>query len=333
MSTTVIPVSPTPAAPAALLPSPVAVVVGIDVSKDHLDGAYGWTGPVQRCAYTVAAVATLVSELAARAPQRVVLEPTGGYERRLVAALTAAGLPVVRVNPRQVREFGRSFGQRAKTDALDARLLARYGEQLPPPLRALPDAATEALAGLVDRRTQVVEMRMSERIRLQSAPAALAEGIRTHLAWLTKEVRRLEGAIREAIAAQPAWAPETERLQSVPGVGLVVAATLRAHLPELGQGGARPRAALVGVAPLNRDSGKHRGTRGIWGGRAVVRKVLYLAALSAMRYNPVLKVFAQRLKAKGKPGKVVVIAVAHKLLTILNAIVRDGTTWNPPKEA
>jgi transposase len=259
----------------------------------------------------------------------VVVEATGGWERPVVAALTAAGVPVAVVNPRFVRDFARSLGQLAKTDRLDARVLAQYGACVRPPVRPQPDAATEALAALLTRRRQLTAMLVAEQNHRRLAPENLRPAIDRHLALLRADRDDLTRQITAQIAADPAWREEAARLRSVKGVGPVTAATLLAELPELGQLSRRQVAALVGVAPIARDRRKRRGARHCWGGRASVRQVLYMAAVTASRHNPVLHAFYERLRAAGKPAKVALIAVARKLLVILNALVRDQTSWQP----
>lgn len=306
-------------------------VLGIDVSKATLDLAHGSAGAVRQVANTPAGVAGLVGRLrGGTPPSLVVVEATGGYERLLVQTLTGAGIPVAVVNPRQVREFARADGELAKTDALDARILARYGERMTPEARPQPDAATRELAAHLTRRHQLLAMRTAERQRLRTLPDSLAAGVREHVAWLTDRIRTLDRQLRALIAANPTWKARDAQLQSVPGVGPVLSATLLGYLPEVATLGPKALAKLVGVAPLARDSGRMRGARRIWGGRAPVRTVLYLAAVTAAHHNPVLQAFYQRLLARGKPKKVALIAVAHKLLTVLAAIVRDGSCWRPP---
>lgn len=308
-----------------------ATFLGIDVASAWLDIATRPTGTQRRVATTAPAIAAWVGEVAAAPPTLVVVEATGGYERLVVAALTTAGVPVAVMNPRQVRDFARSTGQLAKTDRLDAQVLAQYAEVVRPTPRPQPPAATQELALHVQRRCQLLGMRTAERHRLRGLPEALAAGVREHVRWLSTQIAALDTAIARLIRANPVWREQDRRLRTVPGVGPVLSATLLAFLPELGQASPRQLAKLVGVAPLNRDSGRTRGHRHIWGGRAPVRTVLYLAATTAAVHNPVIAPFYQRLRAAGKPGKVALVACAHKLLTILNAMVRDGTSWRPPE--
>ena len=305
------------------------VVLGIDVSKARLDVATWPTGAAWQAPNDAAGIAALLDRLA-DPPMLVVVEATGGWERPLVAALTAAAVPVAVVNPRFVRDFARSTGQLAKTDRLDARLLAQYGVCVQPPVRPQPDAATQELRALITRRRQVITMLVAEQEHRRLAPAAVRGGIDRHLALLRQERAELDGQIAAQITTHPAWRQQAVRLRSVKGVGPVTAATLLAELPELGHLSRRQVAALVGVAPFARDSGKRRGVRRCWGGRASVRHVLYMAAVTASHHNPVLRPFYERLRAAGKPTKVALIAVARKLLVILNALLRDQTTWRPP---
>ncbi len=306
-----------------------SVYVGIDVAKATLDVAVHPTPDRWTLAYTEREVAGLVPRLAALAPALVVLEATGGLEEPLVGALAAAGLPVVVVNPRQVRDFAKATGRLAKTDALDAAVLAHFAAVVRPTPRPLPDAATQALAALMTRRRQLVEMLTAERNRLGSAPRALRAEIQAHITWLTRRLGRLDEDLHQAIRTSPAWRVQDDLLQSVPGVGPVLARTLLASLPELGTLNRKAIAALVGVAPLNRDSGTRQGRRRVWGGRAAVRAVLYMGTLVAVRHNPVLRAFYQRLRTAGKLPKVALTACMRKLLTILNAMLKHQTRWNP----
>ncbi|MDQ3692025.1 MAG: transposase [Chloroflexota bacterium] len=306
--------------------------VGIDVSAVRLDVALLPAGRTWQVPNDAAGHAALVAELAPLQPARVVLEATGGYETPVLVALAAAELPVVRVNPRQVREFGRATGQLAKTDRLDALLLARYGERVQPPLRPLPDAAARELKAVVARRRDLVEMRSAEKQRRRQATGLVLADLEAHIMQLDARIEALEDELERLLAMDPAGQATAELVQSVPGVGPAgsMAVTLVAELPELGRLSAGALAVLVGVAPLNRDSGAYRGRRGTWGGRATVRTALYLATITAVRSNPVLIAFAARLRAGGKPKKVVLIACVHKLLTILNAMVRAGHVWTTP---
>ena len=305
------------------------VYVGIDVAKATLDVAVAPTAERWTLAYTEREVAGLVRRLTGLHPALVVLEATGGLEGPLVGALATAGLPVVVVNPRQVRDFAKATGTLAKTDALDAAVLAHFAAAVRPTPRPLPDAATQTLAALVTRRRQLVEMLTAERNRLGSAPRVLRAEIQAHLTWLQRRLARLDTDLGQAIRTSPVWRVQDDLLRSVPGVGPVLSATLLASLPELGTLNRKAIAALVGVAPLNRDSGTLRGRRRVWGGRAAVRAVLYMGTLVAVRHNPVLRAFYQRLRAVGKLPKVALTACMRKLLTILNAMLNHQTPWSP----
>lgn len=269
-------------------------------------------------------------------PALVVLEATGGLERTLVAHLLAAALPVAVVNPRQVRDFARATGQLAKTDRLDARVLAQFGLAVQPVQRALPDAASQDFMDQLARRRQLVEMLAMEKNRLQAAPnKRVRKDITEHIAWLNKRLHASDEGLRHRVEAAPAWQAKRDLLSEVKGIGDITAMTLIACLPELGQLNRRAIAALVGVAPFNRDSGTVRGRRRIWGGRANVRVALYMATLSAVRYNATIRAFYQRLRAAGKLAKVALVACMRKLLTMLNAMLRDQTHWRevPPQSA
>jgi len=259
-----------------------------------------------------------------------VCEATGGFERAVVAAVAAAGVPVVVANPRQVRDFAKSTGQLAKTDRLDAGVLALFAERVRPTPRALGDETTQLLDALLTRRRQLLEMVVAEKNRLGFAPRPLHRGIQQHIRWLEHQLDDVTGELAAQIEASPVWRAKDDLLQSAPGVGPVVSATLLGELPELGTLTHKQIAALVGVAPLARDSGQWRGKRMVYGGRASVRTVLFLAALCGRRWNPQLKAFYERLVGAGKPKKVALIACARKLLTILNAMVRDSERWAVP---
>ena len=305
------------------------VSVGIDVSKREWALAVepsreGWTSPT-----TPAALAVLVTRLTALAPQIIVVEATGGYERALVVGLVAAGLPVAVVNPRQVRAFAQALGRTAKTDAMDAAVLAAFGARMQPVPRAVHDAATEALAALVARRRQLLDMLGAEQRRLEQAPPTgrITRDLRNHIRWLERRVNEVDGDIGTAIQDHPVWRVHDDLLRTVPGIGPTTARTLLAELPELGQLDRRAIAALVGVAPFNCDSGTYRGRRQIWGGRASVRATLYMAALVATKHNASLRAFYRRLRDAGKPAKVALVAVMRKLLTIVNAMLKHQTRW------
>jgi len=307
--------------------SPSHLFVGIDVAKDHLDLALRPAGRSWRVADDGPAIAELVEELRTLAPTLVVLEATGGAELPLLAALGGAGLPAVAINPRQVRDFARATGRLAKTDRLDAEVIAHFAEAVRPAARPLADARARELHELSARRRQLVEMLTAERNRLRTASARVAPQLREHIAWLQARLRDPDADLAAAVRASPLWREKDDLLRGVPGVGPVVSATLLADLPELGELNRRDIAALVGVAPFNRDSGRWRGRRAIWGGRARVRATLYMATLVATRHNPAIRAFYLRLVAAGKPKKVALTAAMRKLLTVLNAILHTRTPW------
>jgi len=303
--------------------------VGIDIAKDDVvvavrPGGDQWTVP-----QTPAGHRQLARLLVAGSPERVVLEATGGYERALVRVLHAAGVPVAVVNPRQVRQFARATGRLAKTDQLDAAVLAQFAEVIQPDVRPPVDAATEEFEALLDRRRQIQEALTAERNRLPLAPPLIQRRIRAHVRWLEKELAELNRELENRLTHDPRWRDRAAVLQAVPAIGPVCAATLLARLPELGQLSHRQIAALVGVAPYNHDSGALRGKRRIAGGRGEIRRVLYMAALQGARVNPVLRPFYQRLLAAGKPKKVALVACINKLLRLLNAMVAHGRPWSP----
>jgi len=307
--------------------NPAHIYVGIDVAKDRLDVAQRPGIEAWEVTNDDRGIADLVARLKALRPTLVVLEATGGIELPLVGALAAVGLPVVVVNPRQTREFARATGRLAKTDAIDAQVLARFAEAVRPALRPLPDAASQQLSGLVARRRQVIEMLTAEKNRLRTAAPAVRDHIKEHILWLERSLSDLDSELGQAIHSSDIWRAQDNLLQSAPGVGPVLSTTLLAELPELGSLNRKEIAALVGVAPLNRDSGTLRGRRTVWGGRSQVRTALYMAALVASRFNPVIRAFYQRLEAAGKPKKVALTACMRKLLTILNAMMRHQTPW------
>ena len=302
--------------------------IGIDVAKDQLDVHVFPSDDAFAVARDSEGLAALIERLRPLGPHLVVLEATGGFELTVAAALVSAAIPLAVVNPRQIRDFARATGQLAKTDALDAKVIARFAAKVQPEARPVPDEQARALGELVARRRQVIEMMTAERNRRrQLISRRLLKSVDRLLAVLQKELTELDHDIGEGIRGTPAWRERDELLRSVPGVGDVVARTLIADLPELGRLDRKQIAALVGIAPINRDSGKMRGKRTTWGGRAKVRSVLYMAALVASRRNPVLAAFYRRLVAAGKPKKLALTAVMRKLLTILNAMVRNKTRW------
>ena len=301
--------------------------VGIDVAKDRLDIAVRPTRERWSVSNDDAGITELVNSLQDLRPALVVLEATGGMEIPAVAALGMAILPVAVVNPRQVRDFAKATAKLAKTDAIDAQVLAHFAEAIRPPIRPLPDIATRELKTLLTRRHQVVEMITAEKNRLWSATGLVRTEIQSHIAWLQQHLKRLDSDLGNAVRSSPLWREKENLLRSVPGVGQVVSFTLLAELPELGTLNRRQIAALVGVAPLNRDSGTFRGKRTVWGGRSPVRAALYMATLVATRRNPVIRTFYLRLCAAGKAKKVALAACMRKLLTILNAMLKHRTLW------
>lgn len=301
--------------------------VGIDVSKDRLDIAVHPTGRTWTCANQSSAFTQLVTELQPLAPSLIVMEATGALEVPVAAALAAAALPLAIVNPRQVRDFAKAKGQLAKTDRIDAQVLAHFAAAIRPDAQTLPSAAQQHLSALLARRRQIIEMLVAERNRLSTALPKLQERIQDHIRWLQTELDDLELELQRSIEDSPVWRVAEELLRSVPGIGPVTAHTLLADLPELGQLPHKRIASLVGVAPLNTDSGRHRGKRRVWGGRAHIRSTLYMATVSAAKHNPVIREFYQRLVKAGKPKKVALTAATHKLLTILNAMMKQQTPW------
>ena len=307
--------------------------IGIDVAKDHLDVHALPSGEAWRSANDPDGIDALVARAAALGPALVVLEASGKYEAPCAAALAAAGVPVAVVNPRQARDFGKSTGQLAKTDSLDAAMLALFAERVRPEPRALPDAETEALAAVLARRRQLITMLVSEKNRAHVAAPPVRKSIAKHIRWLEKELGAVDDDLRQAIRESAAWRAKDDLLRAVPGVGRVLATTLLADLPELGRLNRREIAALVGVAPLNRDSGRYRGERSVWGGRAAVRTALYMGALAAVRSNPPVRALYERLVAKGKPKKVALVACMRKLLVTCNAMMRDEAAWDVNRAA
>lgn len=304
--------------------------VGIDVSKDRLDVCVQPGGEAFAVGNDLEGLSSLTERLLGLSPQAVVLEATGGLETVAAGQLATAGLPVVVVNPAQVRAFATAVGQKAKTDQIDAAVIARFAEAVRPPIRLLADEETRALADLVGRRRQILQMLVAEKQRLGRAVAlSLKKSLQRLIRALQKELEQIDGDIDQAVRSSSVWRRKEDLLQSVPGVGRVVARTLLAELPELGRLDRRQIAALAGLAPFARQSGKWRGKSFIGHGRACVRSALFMAALSAARHNPALRSFHQRLIEAGKPKMVALIAVARKLLTTLNAILRDDKPWQP----
>lgn len=309
------------------------IMIGIDVSKAVLDVCDQHRQLVRQFENTESGIIALVEALRALAPALIVLEATGGYEALAVAALARAGLAVAVVNPRQVRDFAKALGRLAKTDGVDAYVLARFAEAIRPPQTVLPDALSQELEALIVRRRQLIEAITAEDNRLTGAHPSVAPDIQAHLVWLRKRLRDIDQDLEKLLRRSPLWQQKVELLRSVKGVGRVTAHTLIATLPELGTLSRRQIGALVGVCPYNRDSGMLRGKRHIFGGRAIVRAALYMATLAAIRHNTVIRAFYQRLRTAGKLPKVAIVACMRKLLTILNAMLRDQQPWQQPHSA
>ena len=301
--------------------------VGIDVSKAQLDVAVRPTGKRWTLPYDQTGIEGLIPQIVDLEPALVLLEATGGLELPLVAALAAAALPVVVVNPRQVRDFAKATGTLAKTGTLDAGVLAHFADAVHPDVRPLKDAETQVLNSLTARRHQVMTMLVSGKNRLGTAIGTVNPRIEAHIAWLEQELSDLDKGLRQTLRRSPVWHEKDDLLRTVPGVGEQISLTLPANLPELGTLNRRQIAALVGVAPYNRDSGALRGKRAVWGGRSRVRAVLYMGALVASRHNPAIRDFYQRLLAAGKPKKVALVASMRKLLVILNGMLKHGSPW------
>jgi transposase len=300
--------------------------VGIDVSKAALDACIRPTGEALHVAY----VEQLVAQMKQIGPTLIVLEATGGLEIRIATELASTGFPVAVINPRQARDFAKATGQLAKTDQVDAAMLAEFAKAIRPQVRPQKDADTRALDELVSRRRQLIDMRVQETLRLGTAASKpLEKSLHQHIAWLDRRIAQIDIGLRQRLRDSDAWRAKDDLLRGIPGVGAVTTLTMLAKCPELGKLNRREIAALTGVAPLANDSGKHRGKRFIWGGRADVRAVLYMATVSAIRCNDVIKKFAERLKTAGKPPKVIIVACMRKLLTIMNAMMKNNTPWNP----
>jgi len=310
-------------------PSPPPVFVGIDVAKDHLDVHLRPSGEAFSLPHNADPFEELVTRLVGLAPELIVLEATGGFEAAVAAALASAGLRLAIVNPRQVRAFARAIGRLAKTDRLDAEVIALFAERVRPEARAIPSTQVRALADLVARRRQIIDMITAESNRQRPThDPRLQKSLERHLAWLQHELREIDRDLDGTVRGTPAWRETEDLLASVPGIGPITARTLIAELPELGLLDRRRIAALAGVAPINRDSGSMRGRRMIMGGRTTVRNALFMATVSATRWNPIIRVFYQRLTQAGRPAKVARVACMRKLLTILNAVLRDRRAWN-----
>lgn len=303
--------------------------VGIDIAKDSLDFCIEPDGEVLHLAYDDKGIAQVVKRLAQVAPTLIVMEATGGLEMRLASELAAKGLPVAVINPRQARDFAKATGQLAKTDLVDAAVLAAFARAIRPAVRPLKDADTRELDDLVTRRRQLIDMRVQETLRLGTASKVQRKSVAAHIAWLDKRIGELDDDLTKRLRVSEVWRTKDDLLRGIAGVGAVTSLTMLAKCPELGDLNRREIAALVGVAPRANDSGKHRGKRFVWGGRADVRAVLYMATVSAIRCNSDIKAFAARLKQAGKPAKVVIVACMRKLLTIMNAMIKTNTQWHP----
>jgi transposase len=306
-----------------------AAYVGVDVAKDTLDVADSCSREKRQFANDCEGIAQAVQYIASLQPAGIILEATGNLEMPLAAALQSESLPVVIINPRQVRDFARATGALAKTDAIDARILALFGLRIKPEMRPLPDKQAREMGSLLTRRRQLMEMLIAERNRLSRADEDVQVNIKDHIKWLKEALSDINNELERRIRSSPTWHEKDNLLRSVPGIGKVVSTTLLIELPELGQLNRRKIAALVGVAPLNRDSGTMRGKRTVWGGRAALRAVLYMAALVATKRNPVIVAFYRRLLDTGKIKKVALVACMRKLLTMINAMMRTRTVWNP----
>ena len=308
----------------------VEIFVGIDVSKNTLDVRIDSDSTILHVAYDAAGIKTVGKRLTEAAPTLIVMEATGGLETRLATELVAKGLPVAVINPRQARDFAKATGELSKTDRIDAAILCAFARAIRPSVRPLKDVDTRDLNDLVTRRRQLIDMRVQETLRMGcTASKAMQKNLKLHLVWLDKQIGRLDDDLKQRLRTSDAWKTKDDLLRGIPGVGAVTTLTMTAKCPELGQLNRQEIAKLVGVAPLADDSGKHRGRRFVWGGRAEVRSVLYMAAVSAIRCNPVIKAFANRLAKAGKPAKVVITACMRKLLIIMNAMIKNHSSWNP----
>jgi len=306
-----------------------AQIVGIDVSKAHLDIAVRPTDETWQEHNNAQGIGNLVEKLNTLQPILIVLEATGGYETPVACALGATGLPVAVINPRQARDFAKSLGRLAKTDRIDALMLARFAESVRPEVSAMPDEQTIQLQALLVRRRQLIEMLVAEKNRLHTTHQTVRPHLQEHIVWLKKELDDIDRDLQAQLRQSPIWREKEDLLRSVPGVGPITSTTLLAELSELGHLNRKQIAALVGVAPFNCDSGKMYGKRAIWGGRACVRSTLYMATLSATRFNPIIRAHFLHLKNQGKPAKVALVACMRKLLTILNAMIHSMKSWQP----
>lgn len=303
--------------------------VGVDVSKGTLDLCIEPAMERLHVAHDEAGIMQVVKRLKEVAPTLIVMEATGGLEVRLATELAGQGLPVAVINPRQARDFAKATGQLAKTDAVDAAVLAAFARAIRPAVRPIKDADVRDLDDLLTRRRQLIEMRVQETLRLKTASKVQKTSLTAHIAWLDERIADLDDDLTRRLRSSDVWRAKDDLLRSIPGVGAVTSLTMLAKCPELGSLNRRQIAKLTGVAPVANDSGKRRGKRFIWGGRADVRAVLYMATVSAIRCNPLIKAFADRLTQAGKPAKVVIVACMRKLLTIMNSMVKNNTPWNP----
>lgn len=304
--------------------------VGIDVSKSTLDVCIEPAGQMLHVAYDETGIKQILVRLKELGPTLIVMEATGGLELRIATELASQALPVVVINPRQARDYAKATGQLAKTDQVDAAMLAGFAQAIRPQIRPHKDAETRALDDLVSRRRQLIDIRVQETLRLGTAASKpLQKSLKQHITWLDKRIAEIDTDLTRSLRESEVWRAKDDLLRGIPGVGAVTTLTMLAKCPELGRLNRREIAALAGVAPLANDSGKHRGKRFIWGGRADVRAVLYMAAISAIRCNDTIKAFAERLKKAGKPPKVVIVACMRKLLTIMNSMLKNNTPWNP----
>jgi transposase len=302
--------------------------VGIDISKNNLDIADSLTQQTWQSSNDESGIKSLVDQLIPLKPALIVLEATGGLETLLASTLVEARLPVAVVNPRHARDFAKATGQLAKTDTIDAKVLAHFASAVRPEVRQIKNQETQELASLVARRRQLVDMLATEKTRLRQVSKTISESIRTHIKWLQNCIREIDKDISKTLKKSAIWRDNDQIIQSVPGAGPILSVNLLANVPELGKLNQKQIAALIGLAPINRDSGTFRGRRSIWGGRGHVRAILYMAAVSAMNHNPVIREFYQRLTEKGKPFKVAITACMRKLLTIINTMVKTKTLWN-----
>jgi transposase len=303
--------------------------IGIDIAKDWLDLGWQPGSHTERIAHHEVAIAGLCERLGTTCPTLIVMEATGGLETRLASALAATGLPVAVVNPRQARDDAKACGRLAKTDRIDTLMLAAFAAAIRPQVRPLPDEDTRVLGDLLARKRQLIDIRVQEKLRLGRASPVQRDSLKEHLVWLDERIARLDSDLTQTLRTSSAWCEKDDLLKAIPAVGMITRVTRLALLPELGTLNNKEIAALAGVAPFNRDSGQHHGERIIWGGRAQVRRALYMAAVSAMRCNPAIRTFYQRLRGQGKPAKAALTASMRKLLVIMNSMLKHHSHWNP----